>query len=82
MAELLWDIDTLRRLNEKGWALNTDLAALIDLMQLSEADQAKKNIPRKLSSIRECLLEVIQGVFHFKCDAASHIFVMMISFEL
>ena len=82
MLELLWDIDTLRRLNEKGRALNTDRAALLDSMQLSEADQAKKNIPRKLSSIRERLLEVIQGVFRFKHVAASHIFVMMISSEL
>ena len=62
--------------------LNTDLAALLDLMQLPEADQAKKNIPRRLSSIRERLLEVIQGVFRFKRVAASHVFVMMISSEL
>jgi cell division protein ZapA (FtsZ GTPase activity inhibitor) len=31
MLELLWDIDTLKRLNEKGRALLTDLAALLDL---------------------------------------------------
>lgn len=59
-----------------------DLAALLNSMQLSEADQAKKNIPRKLSSIRERLLEVTQRVFRFKDVAASHVFVMMISSEL
>ena len=66
----------------KERAFNTDLAALLDSMQLPETDQAKKNIPRKLSSIRKHLLEVIHGVFHFKYVAASHIFVMMISSEL
>ena len=51
MLELLWDIDTLKRLNDRGRALLTDIAVLLDLIQQSEVDQARCNLPQKLSGV-------------------------------
>ena len=79
VLELLWDITTLRQLNEKGRTLRTDI--LINLDQPPSA-QFEFNLPRKLSGIRTLLQEVVKGVFRFKRTPATHIFVLMISSEL
>ena len=44
MLELLWDVDTLKRLNKQGRALLTHMGALLDLLHQSEADQARHTI--------------------------------------
>ena len=75
MLELLWDIDTLKRLSEKGRALLTDIAALVDIAQQSEADQARRNLPQKLLGIRHRLQEIVKGVYRFRRIPASHVFV-------
>ena len=75
MLELLWDIDTLKQLNDKGRALVTDIAVLLDLLQQSEVDQTRCNLPQKLSGVRDRLQEIIKGVYRFRRVPASHVFV-------
>lgn len=82
MLELLWDIDTLRQLNEKGRAFRTEILINLDLLDQPHSAQAESNLPRKLSGIRTHLQDVVKGVFRFKHTPAKHLFVLMISSEL
>ena len=82
MLTLLWDVDELKQLNEKGRKLFADVTAALDLVSDPIATQRDSNLPQKLMSIRTRLHELAKGVFHFKRVPASHIFCLMISSEL
>ena len=74
--ELLWDITTLRQLNEKGRTLSRGH------LDQPQSARFEFNLQRKLSGIRTHLQEVVKGVFRFKRTPATHIFVLIISSEL
>ena len=82
VLELLWDITTLRQLNEKGRTLRTEILISRDHLDQPQSARFEFNLPRKLSGIRTHLQEVVKGVFRFKRTPATHIFVLMISSEL
>ena len=82
MLELLWDVDALKKLNEKGRALQTDISVFLDLLHQPDDEQVRRNLPQRLSGLRSRLQEVIRGVFRLKQTPATHMFVMMISSEL
>ena len=63
VLELLWDITTLRQLNEKGRTLSRDH------LDQPQSARFEFNLQRKLSRIRTHLQEVVKGVFRFSCYA-------------
>ena len=62
MVKLLWDIDTLRLLNEKGRALRTEILISLGLLDQPHSAQVESNLPRKLSGICTHLQGVVQGI--------------------
>ena len=82
LLELLWDVDALKKLEDKARALETDFSVCLDLLDLTEDQQVKENLPQKLSVLRTRLQDVIKGVFRWRRSPATHMFVLMISSEL
>ena len=82
MLALLWDVEELKQLYEKGRKLFADVTAALDVVCGIVAAQHDSNLPQKLMSIRTRYRELTKGVYHFKRVPASHIFCLMISTEL
>ena len=81
MFSLIWDIEELKRLNQDGRHLSTDMTEALDLCAQETARQ-ECNLPRKLVSIRNRLCDIVKGIFRFKRTPATHMFVLMVSSEL
>ena len=69
VLELLWDITTLRKLNEEGRTLRTEILISHDHLDQPQFARFEFNLQRKLSGIRTHLQEVVKGVFRFSCYA-------------
>ena len=82
MLALIWDIDELKRLNDEGRNLHTEVSAVLDIASMSDVACQEQNLPQKLTSIRTRLCGFVKGLYRFKRTPASHMFVMMISSEL
>ena len=54
----------------------------VQLVDICTRNFQPMNVPRKLTSIRQRLCELIKRVTKFKRNAATHVFVFMISSEL
>ena len=75
---LAWNIDDLSRLSDECSKIVVELQCIQDIVQ--EAIESS-NIPRRLNSLRERLLSMLQGIYRFRHSPATHIFVIMISAE-
>ena len=82
MLALIWDVDELKRLNDEGRNLRTEVSAVLDIASMSDVTCREQNLPQKLTSIRTRLCGFVKGLYRFKRTPASHMFVMMISSEL
>lgn len=82
MFSLSWDIEELKKLSSEGRILRVELSAAFDVASNADIAFQQYNMPRKLSSIRECLGTFVKGVVRFRRTPATHIFVIMISSEL
>lgn len=80
MFSLSWDVEELKALNEEGRKLRVEISSLVDIC--TPRNFQPMNVPRKLTSIRQRLCELIKRVTKFKRNAATHVFVFMISSEL
>lgn len=81
MFSLLWDVDELKRLNDEGRRIRTEISATLSLLALPAAARHEHNVPRRLASLRTQLSGFIKGLFHFKRTPATHMFVLMVSSE-
>lgn len=79
MLGLLWDREELNRLNKEAQAIITALSVALDVLALPKAARAAHNLPRQLNSIRCRIPQLLQGVYRYKCTAATHCFMIMIS---
>lgn len=81
MFSLSWDIEELKKLLSDCRSLCVEMSAVLDAVSNADIDLQQYNLPRKLSSIRERLSNLVKGLTRFKRQPATHIFVMMISSE-
>ena len=82
MFSLISDIEDLKRLNEEGRKLRTEVSTALDILILPEAAQRDYNVRRKLGGVRSKLRELLRGLYRFKRTPASHVFVFMVSSAL
>ena len=82
MLTLLWDLEEMRKLNDTGRTLLSDITRALDIIMCPVTTQECHNLPQKMSSIRSQLRAFTKSMFHFKRVPASHIFCLMISTEL
>ena len=82
MLSLIWDIEELKRLNEEGRKLRTEILLALDVLSMPQAVQHQHNLRRKLGVVRSSLSEVIKGLYKFKRTQATHVFVFMVSSAL
>ena len=58
-----------------------DMSSLIQSIQDPKIDFQKQNVARKLTDIRNFLLNAVKKLFKYQRKAATHIFVFIISSE-
>ena len=69
---LAWNIDDLSRLSDEGSKIIVELQSIRDIAKSRAMELS--NIPKRLNSLRERLLSILQGVYCFRCSPATHIF--------
>ena len=82
MLSLLWDLEELKRVNEEGRKLKTEVLIALDVLQMPPVLQRQRNLARKLAFIRSQMQNFVKGLYHFKRTPASHMFVFIISSAL
>ena len=82
MFSLIWDIEELKRLNEKGTISRTDITIALDVLCMAKAAQREQNLQRKLGLIRTGMRDFLQGMYRYKRTPAAHMFVFMVSSSL
>ena len=78
----IWDIEELKRLNEKGRKLRTEMLTALDVLHKPKSIQREHNLRRKLDFIRTGMRDFIQGMYRYKRTPATHMFVFMIRSSL
>ena len=66
MFSLIWDIEELKRLNEKGTILRTEITIALDVLCMAKAAQREQNLQRKLGLIRTGMRDFLQGMYRYK----------------
>ena len=79
MFSLSWDIEELKSINGECRTLFREVEWCIDACS-SELFH-RQNVPRKLTTIKSNLSNVIRRTVHFRRSPATHIFVFMVSSE-
>jgi hypothetical protein len=82
MFSLIWDIEELKRLNEKGRMLRTEIMIALDVLCMTEVGRREHNLQQKLGLIRTGMRDFLQGMYRYKRIPATHMFVFMISSSL
>ena len=82
MFSLIWDIEELKRLNNVGRKLRTEILTALDILSMPQPAQMEHNLSRKLCSVRTSLQDVVKGLHRFMRTSATHMFVFMISSAL
>ena len=82
MFSLIWDIEDLKQLYDIARKLRTEISTILDVFSFPRAIQQEYNLSRKLGFVRSKLMEVLKGLYRFKCTPATHIFLYMISSAL
>lgn len=77
MFSLSWDVDELKNITAECRKVYYDLESCITAC----TDQLfqEQNVPKKLTSIRSKLTDIIRRTAHFRRNPASHVFVLMVS---
>ena len=81
LRNLAWKVDDLSRLNEGSRKMHTESQQISELAEGAEEGFLARNAPRRLSLLRKKMLEFLQGLYRFRRQAATHVFVLMISPE-
>ena len=81
LRTLAWNIEDLSRLNEDGRKMRIESKQICELAEGSEERFVALNAARRLSLLRKKMLEFLQGLYRFRRQAATHVFVLMISPE-
>ena len=82
MFSLIRDIEELKRLNEKGRKLRTEMLTALDVLHKPESIEREHNLRRKLDFIRTSMRDFIQWMYRYKRTPATLMFVFMISSSL
>ena len=81
LRKLAWNVDDLSRLNDGSRQMRIESQQLRELAEGPEEGFLAHNAPRRLQLLRKKMLDHLQGVYRFRRQAATHIFVLMISPE-
>lgn len=81
LYSLGWKVEELNKLNEDGRKLLTEVRVVHDIVGKDQSHFVKKNIPRRLTDLREKLKAFVKDVTRHHRTAATHVFVIMISPE-
>lgn len=76
-----WEAEELKQLMEDGRKLLVELRVVLDTIVDVEASLISKNIPRRLTVLREKLSTFVTKVTRHQRTAATHVLVIMISTE-
>ena len=77
MFSLSWDVEELKSINAECRTLFHDIEWCIDACSLELFH--RQNVPRKLTTIKLKLSDVVRRTMHFQRSPATHVFVFMIS---
>ena len=80
MFSLSWDIEELKTLNSEGRSIHHELLMCIEYCVPGLFYE--HNAASKPTSIRTLLLAFIKQVPHFRRTPATHVFVLMLSYDL
>ena len=81
LKKLAWNVDDLSRLNDDSRKMRIESQQIQDLAEGPEDRFLVLNAPQRLSQLRKKMLVFLQGLYRFHRQAATHIFVLMISPE-
>ncbi len=81
LYNLGWTVDELKRLNESGRKLLTEISTLVDNLSDRSLDVVATNAARKVNSVREDMTAFIRDLSRHQRTMATHVFVVMISPE-
>ena len=81
LKKLAWNVDDLSRLNDDCRKMCIESQQIHDLAEGAEDRFLVVNAPQRLSHLRKNMLVFLQGLYRFHRQAATHIFVLMISPE-
>ena len=62
MFSLVWEVEELTQLCDKGHALRVEILAAQDVLNMLDTERHHHNLPRKLCSIREKCIDMIKVV--------------------
>lgn len=79
LFSLGWDIDELSRLIECARQIKVDCQVLIELLKDTLNDLRICNVPSRLGKLRTTLTNHVKILFRHYREAATHVFVLMIS---
>ena len=77
MFSISWDIEELKHLSSECRKMHHELTHC--LSACTDELFQEQNIPRKLTSIRSALCDLIKRIAHFRRTPATHVFVLMVS---
>ena len=81
LYKLAWMVHELEDLIKKIRGIVADMSSLIQSIQDPKFDFQKQNVARKLTDIRNLLLNAMKKLSKYQRKAATHIFVFIISSE-
>lgn len=81
MLNLAWNLEDLEQLNTLARGLRVEVGSVLDVMKDVTTDPRELNVPQRLEGLRNKLCTLAKGVSRYRREAATHIFVFMISPE-
>ena len=81
MLGLAWNLGDLKQLHTLARELRVEVGSLQGVMEDVTSDPQELNVPRRLEGLRNKLITLAKGVSRYRHEAATHIFVFMISPE-
>ena len=81
LFSLAWQLEELRSMCEESRLLRAELTVVMDLLTSPATNRQSLNLPLRLSKIRERLHVSAKAASKYRRQAATHVFVFMISAE-
>ncbi|SMN01541.1 hypothetical protein SPONN_2620 [uncultured Candidatus Thioglobus sp.] len=80
LHSLAWSVDELQRLIESAHKSCVEVQVIIEVVE-DDVDMIRANVARKISDLKDVLIEIVRGVFWYHRTIATHVLVIMISTE-